>query len=515
VTISLTLLLVLVLGMIVYDLSQKNHAILRNFPIIGHFRYWLEQIGPEVRQYLVTSNDEERPFSRDQRRWMYASSKKENRYFGFGTDNDLERTSGYLIIKHATLGYQGPIVDAHADPPPALPCAKVLGGFSQRRHAFRPASLVNVSGMSFGALSANAVQALNRGAQLADCLHSTGEGGLSVHHQHGGELIFQIGTAYFGCRDDKGDFDLERLAAVCAENPVRAIEIKLSQGAKPGIGGFLPGRKVTREIAQARGIPLGEDCASPPRHTAFSDPDGLLDFVERLAERTGLPVGIKSAVGEAGFWQRLAHLMCTTDRAVDFIVIDGGEGGTGASPLVVADHVALPFKLAMSRVYSIFAERDLHERIVFVGSGKLGLPEAALLGMGLGCDMIHVGREAMLAIGCIQAQRCHTDHCPAGVATQNRWLQHGLDPGQKSVRLANYVATLRLELLQLAQSCGVAHPALVPLEQLEILDDRLGSRTAREIFGYREDWGLPAPEDRARIEEHMIEAVSATGKSPG
>jgi glutamate synthase domain-containing protein 2 len=344
---------------------------------------------------------------------------------------------------------------------------------------------------------------------MTDCLHNTGEGGLSVHHQQGGALVLQVGTGYFGCRDSEGGFDLERLVDVCSANPVRAIEVKLSQGAKPGIGGFLPGLKVTPEIAAARGIPVGRDCASPPRHTAFGDVDEMLDFVEGLADRTGLPVGIKSAVGKEDFWQELAQLMATSDRGVDFITVDGGEGGTGASPLVVSDHVALPLKLAFSRVYRIFAERDLHEGVVFVASGKAGLPDSALLTLALGADLLNVGREAMLAIGCIQAQRCHTDHCPTGVATQNRWLSHGLDPVKKSVRLANYVATLRLELLQLGQSCGVAHPSLVPLEQLEIIDDRFGYRSAREVFGYEEEWGRPSAEDRLATEALMIAAARA------
>jgi glutamate synthase domain-containing protein 2 len=490
------ILLLLVAALVVYDLLQRDHAILRNFPIVGHFRYWLESVGPELRQYLVTSNDEERPFSRDERRWVYASSKRENRYFGFGTDNDLETTPSYLIIKHQTLGYQGPLLDAHAAVPPALPCAKILGRRRGRARAFRPSSLVNVSGMSFGALSGPAVEALNRGARLGNCLQNTGEGGLSAHHQHGGELVFQVGTSYFGCRD----------VDVCSANPVRAIEVKLSQGAKPGVGGFLPAAKVTPEIARARGIAVGRDCASPPRHTAFGDADEMLDFVEGLADRTGLPVGIKSAVGKEDFWQELAQLMATSDRGVDFITVDGGEGGTGASPLVVCDHVALPLKLAFSRVYRIFAERDLHTGVVFAASGKAGLPDSALLTLALGADLLNVGREAMLAIGCIQAQRCPTGHCPAGVATQSRWLAHGLDPDKKSVRLANYVATLRLELLQLGQSCGYAHPALVPLEQLEIIDDRFGSRSAREVFGYHEEWGRPAPGDRGATEDLMMAA---------
>ncbi len=492
------------LGLIVYDLLQRRHAILRNFPIIGHFRYLLESVGPELRQYLVTGNDEERPFSRDQRSWVYASSKREKNYFGFGTDNELEERANYLIVKHETLGpAKGTPIHA-PEAPDRLPCAKVLGGQRGRPCAFRPESLVNISGMSFGSLSGPAVEALNRGAALAGCLHNTGEGGVNSYHRHGGDLIFQIGTGYFGCRDARGRFELDLLKEVVASNPVRAIEIKLSQGAKPGVGGFLPAVKVTAEIAAARGIPVRQDCASPSAHGAFGGVDELLDFVERVADATGLPVGIKSAVGELDFWHELVRLMEKGDRGVDFITIDGGEGGTGAGPLVFADHVALPFKLGMSRVYRCFAERGLQNHVVFVGSGKLGFPETALLALALGCDMINVGREAKLAMGCLQAQRCHTGRCPTGITTHSRWLVRGLDPGLKSVRVANYISTLRFELLRLAHACGRAHPALVPLERLEILDGRFNGSAAHEVFKYEPGWGLPSPEERVELEHLML-----------
>ena len=317
--------------LVLYDLLQKKHAILRNFPVIGHLRYLLEAIGPELRQYIVTDNDEERPFSRDQRRWVYSSSKLTNNYFGFGTDNDMEMSGNYLIIKHSAF----PLLSPHAgdddyDPKHRLPCAKVLGGHRGRKHAFRPESVINISGMSFGSLSAQAVEALNRGCQIAGCLQNTGEGGVSPYHLHDGGLIWQVGTGYFGCRDRDGRFSLETLAETVSKYPsVKAIEIKLSQGAKPGAGGILPRKKITAEIAKIRGIPRDRDCVSPAAHAAFHDADSLLDFVETIAETTGLPVGIKSAVGQIGFWKDLARLMDTTERGVDFIAIDGGEGGTG------------------------------------------------------------------------------------------------------------------------------------------------------------------------------------------
>lgn len=488
-------LLGVVLLVVVFDLTQKKHAILRNFPVLGHFRYLFEAVGPELRQYIVTRNDEERPFSRDQRTWVYASAKQQNNYFGFGTDNDIELRPSYLIVHHEAFPLPEPHPgDPDYDPDYTIECAKVLGAWRGRARAFRPSSIVNLSAMSYGSLSAAAVEAINRGCALAGCLHNSGEGGLAPHHDHGGDLIWQLGTGYFGCRDDNGAFSMDHLIDKVERFPVRAIEIKLSQGAKPGLGGVLPGAKVTPEIAAIRGIPVGRDCISPACHTAFADVDGMLDFIEGLADRTGLPVGIKSAVGDLGFWRTLVERIETTGRAPDYIAIDGGEGGTGAAPLVFADHVSLPFKVGFPRVFRLFAERGLDDKIVFVGSGKLGFPENAVLAMALGCDLLALAREPMLAIGCIQAQRCHTGHCPTGVATQNRWLMHGLDPMSKAARLANYLRILRKELLRLARACGVAHPAQIPAERLEVLDGRFGARSVPEVFGYPtgQGWGMPS-----------------------
>ena len=501
----LAIVLVALAAVVAYDLTQRQHAILRNFPIVGHFRYWLEAIGPELRQYIVTDNNEERPFSRDQRRWVYASAKRENNYFGFGSDNEMEQQSGYLIIKHATFplatAFPG---DTGYDPQYSLPCAKVLGGPRKRRKAFRPASVINVSGMSFGSLSGPAVESLNRGCKIAGCLQSTGEGGVSRYHLSGGDLVWQIGTGYFGCRDEHGRFSMERLKALVDQAPqIRAIEIKLSQGAKPGVGGVLPMAKITREIADIRGIGMDRDCISPAVHRAFHDADSLLDFAESLAEETGLPVGIKSAVGDIEFWEDLTRLMADGTRGVDFVTIDGGEGGTGAGPLVFADHVALPFKLGFSRVHKVFAAAGLAERVVFIGSGKLGFPEAAVFAFALGCDMVNVAREALLAIGCIQALRCHTNHCPTGITTQHPWLVRGVDPTLKSSRLANYVLTLRKELIALSHACGVAHPSLITANHLELVDDRFGSKTVAELFEYSRGAGMPSATDSAEVSRLM------------
>lgn len=493
-------LLGLLVVVALYDVTQKKHAILRNFPIIGHFRYILEAIGPELRQYIVTSNNEELPFSRDQRSWVYASAKKENNYSGFGTDDDQETSPNYLIIKHNTLGRPE---EVEPDPNYPLPSAKILGGPRGRKHAFRPESAVYISGMSFGSLSSAAVEALNRGAKICGCLHNTGEGGIAPHHLHGGDLMWQLGTGYFGARTPDGLFDQAECVRKVQEHGVKAIEIKLSQGAKPGLGGVLPGEKVTAEISRIRGVRQGETVISPSGHRAFSNVDELLDFVEGLADATGVPVGIKSAVGLLGFWSDLADRMASEDRGVDFIAIDGGEGGTGAAPFAFADHVALPFKVGFSRVYTIFAERGVHQDVTWVGAGKLGFPETALMSFCLGVDLVAVGREAMMAIGCIQAQRCHTGHCPTGVATQTPWLVRGLDPTDKAARVANYIITLRKELTRLSHACGEAHPGLLTAKHMEILDGQFGSRPLDQVFGYSNGWGLPSADDADALARAM------------
>jgi len=502
---------VLLATVALHDITQKRHTVLHNFPIVGHFRYILESFGPELRQYIVTSNNEERPFSRDQRSWVYASAKRQNEYFGFGSDNEMEGADNYLIIKHSAFPLEQ-TYPGHPDFDPQfrLPCAKILGGHHRRRHAFRPASVVNISGMSFGALSKNAVEAMNRGAALAGCLHNTGEGGVSEYHDHGGDLIWQIGSGYFGCRRDDGRFGMDQFRETLTDHPrIRAIEVKLSQGAKPGVGGMLPACKITPELARARKLPMGRDIVSPPSHPEFGDIDGLIDFVEMLAGESGLPVGIKSAVGDGAFWHDLAYRMRETGRGPDFLTIDGGEGGTGAGPLVFGDHVALPFKAAFSRVYSAFSRAGMAEKVVFIGSAKLGFPESALLAFGMGCDMINVGREAMLAIGCIQAQKCHTDHCPTGVTTHKPWRVAGVDPTLKSVRLANYLLTLRKELCRLTRACGVLHPALITLDSFEFMGEQYTSRNAREIFDYRDRAGLPSEADQRAIERLMTEHKGA------
>ena len=485
-----------------HDIAQKRHAILRNFPVIGHLRYLLESFGPELRQYIVSDNDEERPFNRNQRRWVYATAKRENPYFGFGSDNRLD-DNGYIFFRHSAFPVSS---DA---PHGELRAAKVLGAWRNRPGAFRPPSVVNISGMSYGSLSGPAVEALNRGSAMAGCLHNTGEGGISDFHRHGADLVFQVGTGYFGARAADGRFCMDTFLASLHSAPVKAVELKLSQGAKPGLGGVLPAAKVSPEIAEARGVPVGVTVRSPNHHPEFDDVAGLVDFVERIADASGLPVGIKSAVGDRRFWVELASRMADTGRGPDFIVVDGGEGGTGAGPLTFTDHVSLPFRVGFAEVYQAFTEADLHEAVVFGGSGKLGLAPDAMVAMAMGVDLINVGREAMMAVGCIQAQRCHSGRCPTGVATQNKWLTRGLDPANKAVRVANYVAGLRQELKMLAEAMGEEHPSLVDPAAVE-MRIRLGElRPILDAIGY----SAAAKEARISLGEVAREARIFAGST--
>ncbi len=511
---------VAVAGIAARDLTQKRHSLLRAFPVVGHARYLLEALGPELRQYIVAGDDEERPFNRDQRKYIYASSKGVDNYFGFGTDNALDQVDGYPVIKQRTFAHNAPSSkDAHTADDEWLPSVKVLGESRQRRHAFRPNSAVNFSAMSYGSLSGPAVEALNKGAKIAGCLHNTGEGGLSPHHQHGGDLVLQIGTGYFGCRDKEGNFDLDMLLRVVESNPVKAIELKLSQGAKPGLGGLLPASKITKEIAEIRNIPMDEDCVSPSRHTAFTDVDSMLDWVEMVAEETGLPVGMKSAVGDPEFFEQLAEQMTDGSRGVDFITIDGGEGGTGAAPLVFADHVSLPLRLGLPRAYAPFARRGIAERITWIASGKAGVAENALLAFAMGADMVNLAREAMLAVGCLQTMKCHTGTCPTGVATQNPWLTRALDPDLKAERAARYLGAFRRDLHKVANAAGLLHPSLIGTGDIDILYGNSRSMPLAEVIGYEDGWGQPAQADIKRlrdlIQEETPEVLDLPPAEPG
>tara|TARA_R110002020_G_scaffold387546_1_gene598280 strand:+ start:87661 stop:89277 length:1617 start_codon:yes stop_codon:yes gene_type:complete len=479
------LLAVLVIITIRDIFFNKSHTITHNFPLVGHIRYMLESIGPEIRQYLVASNREELPFNRIERGWIYASAKNENNYEGFGTDQDIYKPN-YIFINNAMMAYKLPAEHPNAKDPYFLPCAKVMGGYNKRKRPFRPSSIINVSAMSFGSLSARAIESLNRGCEKAHAYHNTGEGGLSAYHKTGADVIFQIGTGYFGVRDENGGFSLEKMVKLVEENPqIRAIEVKLSQGAKPGKGGVLPASKITPEIAEIRHVPLGKDVLSPATHSAFDGVPGMINFVEEIAAATGLPVGIKAAIGKLDQWRQLAVAMAETNRGPDFISIDGGEGGTGAAPPSFADHVSLPWVFAFSDVYKIFKEYKLTDRIVFIGSGKLGFPAKGAMAFAMGADLINVAREAMMAVGCIQAQSCHNNTCPSGVATQNKWLQAGINIPEKADRTHYYFKNFRKELLEITHACGYEHPAQMNMEDVDFsLGDKSLVQPLANSFGY-------------------------------
>ena len=464
---------------------QRAHTITHNFPIVGHLRYWLESIGPEMRQYFVANNREELPFNRIERGWIYASAKKENNYEGFGTDRDIYAHQ-HIFIKNQMMSFK--LSEGHPNKKDKtfLPSAKVIGAFNKREKPYRPASVINISAMSFGSLSAAAVEAMNKGVAKSNAYHNTGEGGLSPYHKKGGDVIFHFGTGYFGVRSGKGNLSLEKMKTLVQENPcIKAIEIKLSQGAKPGKGGVLPGAKISNEIAEIRGVEVGKDVLSPPTHTAFSNVPELLSLIEEIAQETGLPVGIKAAIGKLDMWEQLADLMLSSGKGPDFITVDGGEGGTGAAPPSFADHVSLPWVYGFSSLYRLFKEKGLTERIVFIGSGKLGFPGKAAMAFAMGVDCINVAREAMMSIGCIQAQICHTNRCPSGVATQSKWLQSGIHVPLKSDRLAQYFKTFRKEFLEITHAAGYEHPCQFTMEDVLVnVDDDYLHSSLKSAYDY-------------------------------
>ena len=353
--------------------------------------------------------------------------------------------------------------------------------------------------MSYGSLGSRAVEALNAGAALAGCVQGTGEGGLTPFHQQGGDLVWQLGTGYFGCRDAAGHFDLDRFCEVVAREPDDPCDRDQDQpGREARARRRAPGGEGhPRDRGAAGGADGGRLRQPAVAHRVPTTPTASSTSSRCSPTRTGLPVGVKTAVGDVSFFRELARLMTESDRGIDFLTVDGGEGGTGAAPLAFADHVALPFKLGFASAYRCFAEAGITDRIVFLGSGRNGLPVSALVAFALGCDGVNVGREAMLSLGCIQAQRCHTGRCPTGVTTNSRWRQRGLDPALKSVRCANYIEALRRELLELTHACGEVHPALVTADHLTMLDENFRTRSVREVFGYEPGWGLPSASQQA------------------
>jgi glutamate synthase domain-containing protein 2 len=436
----------------VRDLTQRRHAVTRNFPLIGHFRYFFEEMGQPLRQYLFAGDLEERPYNRATRSWVYASAKGQNNMIGFGSQIDHNEPGRMHLVPSMY-----PTLKAAKATEADLPRPKVIG--ARRAQPYQPRRFANISGMSYGALSPNAVSALSRGAKMAGCYMSTGEGSLSSYHVAGGaDILYQIGPAKFGCRTPDGRFDDDKAAAILALPQVKMVEIKLAQGAKPGKGGMLPKEKITREIATIRGIPMGVDCQSPNRFEEFDDATSLLDFIERVRRLTDKPVGLKMVVGTAAEVDDLCRAIRKRGDGPDFIAVDGIEGGSGAAPPALADYVGLPLVEALISLDDALRREGLRDDIVLIASGKIATGGDVATHLALGADLVHIGRGFLFSIGCIQALRCHTNACPTGVTTQNQWLQSGLDPADKGVRVSNYALALERDLEMITHACGLAHP---------------------------------------------------------
>jgi len=440
----------------VNDLLQTRQAVRRNYPILGNIRYLVEAIRPEIRQYLLEADGDELPFSRAQRSLVYARAKNQGADKPFGTLSDVYR-SGFEFIGHSMLPA------AHCDPA----TFRVSVGGPQCTQPYS-ASVFNISAMSFGSLSANAIRALNQGARLGGFYHDTGEGSISPYHrEHGGDLVWELGSGYFGCRDEQGRFDPQRFAEQAANPQVKMIEIKLSQGAKPGHGGILPRHKVTAEISLTRGVPMGQDCISPARHSAFATPTELLQFITRLRELSGgKPVGFKLCLGHPWEFMGIAKAMLATGILPDFIVIDGKEGGTGAAPLEFTDHIGVPLREGLLFVHNTLVGCGLREHIRLGASGKIVSAFDIASVMALGADWANSARGFMFAIGCIQSQSCHTNKCPTGVATQDPLRQRALVVPDKAERVHNFHRNTLKALAEMIAAAGLSHPAQIEAKHL-------------------------------------------------
>ncbi len=438
----------------IWDVLQTRHAVRRNYPIIAHFRYLLESIGPEIRQYFIEADNDERPFSREQRAIVYQRSKNALDKRPFGTQLDVYQDD-YEWMNHSLAPSEPPTHDFRI-------------GIGEGRAQPYSASVFNISAMSFGALSANAIRALNEGARRGNFYHDTGEGSISQYHrENGGDLVWEIGSGYFGCRDAQGRFNEERFVENARTPQVKMIEVKLSQGAKPGHGGVLPGAKVSKEIAAARGVPQGVDCVSPARHSAFDTPLGLLQFVQHLRDLSGgKPTGFKLAIGHPWEWFGIAKAMHESGILPDFIVVDGGEGGTGAAPLEFTNHVGAPLREALLLVHNTLVGLDLRSEIRIGAAGKVITAFDIVRTMALGADWCNAARGYMFALGCIQSQSCHTDRCPTGVTTQDAFRQRALDPVDKAARVANFHANTLKALRELIAAAGLQHPAEIGPEHV-------------------------------------------------
>jgi glutamate synthase domain-containing protein 2 len=490
----------------VYDLTQKRHSILRNYPILGHLRFFLESIGPELRQYFFERDIDSAPFNRIQRSVVYQRAKNELDSRPFGTELDVQ-AEGHEWINHSMAPMK--ISDQNF---------RVTIGASRKRPYSM--SVFNISAMSFGALSANAIRALNRGAKLGGFAHDTGEGSLSKYHrENGGDIIYQVASGYFGCRRSDGTFDANKFAELASLEQVKMIEVKLSQGAKPGHGGVLPAAKVTPEIAETRGVPLGQDCISPSTHSEFSDPEGLLHFVERLRNLAdGKPVGLKFCVGSAWEVFALVKAMLKTDIVPDFIVVDGAEGGTGAAPLEFADHVGTPLQEGLLLLHNTLVGAGLRERIKIGASGKAVTAFDIARTIAIGSDYVMSARSFMMALGCIQSLSCNSGRCPTGVATQDPQRQKALVVPDKAERVFNFHRNTLHALKELLESAGLHHPSELGPHNIVRRISTFEVKLLSELLNYLQpgdllngDYRYPVYEkywDRAKSDSFALEGAA-------
>jgi glutamate synthase domain-containing protein 2 len=485
----------------VYDIRQTKRSILRNYPIIGHLRFTMEFIRPEIRQYFIESDTDANPFSRAQRSLVYQRAKGDPDKRPFGTQLDVH-AEGYEWINHSLAPTQLSTHDFRI----------TIGADRAQPYS---CSVFNISAMSFGALSANAIQALNAGAKRGGFAHDTGEGSISVHHRtHGGDLIWEVASGYFGCRNDDGTFNADKFAVNARDPQVKMIEVKLSQGAKPGHGGVLPGAKVTPEIAEARGVPVGVDCVSPASHSAFSTPIEMMQFVERLRQLSGgKPTGIKLCIGHPWEWFAMVKAMLATGITPDFIVVDGAEGGTGAAPVEFTDHVGSPLQEGLLLVHNTLRGVGLRDRIKIGCAGKVVTAFDIARMMALGADWCNSARGFMFSLGCLQAQTCHTGHCPTGVTTQDPVRQQALVVPDKATRVYNFHQQTLHALKELVQAAGVNHPSEITAHHIvrrsgdhkvqslaQLILTQLPDRALLESdlqalpIIYRQTWPLAAPQ---------------------
>ena len=469
------LFILFLIGVFIADITQTRHAIRRNYPVIGHLRYFFEHIGTFFRQYFFTMDREEMPFTRAQRTWVYRAAKDIDTTVAFGSKRDLRPSGTILFVNHPfpTLGKD------------AVEPRNITIGESYADKPYTTASIFNISGMSYGAISKPAVQALSYGAGKAGSWMNTGEGGLSPYHLEGGaDIVFQIGTAKYGVRDEAGNLADEKLKQIAAHDQVRMFELKLSQGAKPGKGGMLPGEKVSRAIADIRGIPVGEDSISPNRHPEIDSNDSLLDMIHHIRAVTGKPVGFKAVIGDKTWIDDL----CLTinqrgpEFAPDFITVDSADGGTGAAPQSLMDYVGLPIQESLPLVVDSLVNHDLRERVKIIASGKLINPSEVAWALCMGADFIVSARGFMFALGCIQALQCNKNTCPTGITTHDAKLQKGLVAEQKSTRVDNYIRNIVHEVGLIAHSCGVRSPRELNRSHARIVLENGTSITLAELY---------------------------------